>query len=99
MKTLTRFILLLTTATAILFATPQAPTAKSAKPATAKATLMDINSASLDELKSLPGIGDKYAQKIVDGRPYRAKDELKDKKIIPGATYTKIRAMIIAKQK
>jgi competence protein ComEA len=99
MKTLIRFMLVLAAAVAILIAAPQAPAAKSAKPATAKATLMDINSASLDDLKGLPGIGDKYAQKIVDGRPYKAKDELKDKKIIPAAAYSKIRALIIAKQK
>ena len=76
-----------------------ASTTASAQTAAKSADLLDINSATKEQLDALPGIGEKYAQKIIDGRPYAKKTDLVRKKIIPQATYNKISGMIIAKQK
>ena len=67
--------------------------------AASKGEPIDLNSATVDQLKTLPGIGDAYAKKIVEGRPYKRKDELVQKKVIPQATYDKIKAQIVAKQR
>lgn len=67
--------------------------------AAAKAEPLDINSASVEQLKALPGIGEAYAKKIVAGRPYTRKDDLLRKKILPQATYDKVKDQIIAKHK
>jgi len=92
-------ILGLLTASPSLAQTPQ-PAAKADKMAPmAKSDLLDINSAAANDLDALPGIGKAYSAAIIKGRPYKGKDDLVNKGIIPQKTYDGIKDKIIARQK
>jgi competence protein ComEA len=94
--------LLIAVSLASIVAAGQEPPEAMASPAqmahAAAGDKLDINTATKDQLKGLPGIGDVYSQKIIDDRPYRTKLDLVHRKIIPQATYDKIKDQIIAKQ-
>ncbi len=104
-KVVTLIAALTLSATLGFAAEPAKPTAKpaaakteAAKPAAAKQELIDINSASDAQLKSIPGLGDAYIAKIVVNRPYANKTQLVSKKVLPESVYEKIKDRIIAKQ-
>ena len=71
-------------------------TSAKSKKTTSKSARLDINTASKEDLSQLPGIGDALSQKIIDGRPYNAKNDLVRRKIIPQSTYDGIKDQIIA---
>ena len=85
-------------ATSALAQKAETPKADAKKAEAPKAALMDINSASEKELATLKGIGEARAKAIVKGRPYKGKDELVQKKIVPQNVYDDIKDQIIAKQ-
>lgn len=95
------FVLALFAGSGVAQTAQKTTTAKSEKPSagTTKTDLLNINSATKEQLDALPGIGDVYSQKIIDGRPYKTKTDLVRKKVVPPATYKKIRDQITAKQK
>jgi len=100
---LTRWIFFLFTVLALIAAPYQPPknpkaSAAAASTGSASAKLIDINAASQDDLKSLPGIGDAYSAAIIKNRPYANKRQLVSRKVIPQATYDKIADRVVAKQ-
>jgi len=105
MKPTAIFVASLVTGTLIAMSTVWVKSAETTKKPAAEAQMapaktgpLDINTASIDELKAIRGIGDANAKKIIDGRPYKRRNELVTKKIIPQETFDKIKTQIVAKQ-
>ena len=95
-----RLIVVATLAISSTFGIAQTASKTPAKPVAqttaSKGELLDINTATADQLKALPGVGDAYSKRIIAGRPYTAKNQLTSRGIVPQATYDKISGMIIA---
>lgn len=101
-STLGRWILRVGLGSVLLLALPLFPMAVTVSfmgEAAERSDLLDINTATAEQLKALPGIGEAYSDQIIIGRPYKRKDDLVQMKIIPQATYDKIKDQIVAKQK
>ena len=99
-STLIRWTLRVGLGSVLLIALPVFPfavTVSAIVQAAEKSDLIDIDTATAEQLKSFPGIGDAYSEKIIKGRPYQQKDELVQKKIVPRATYERIKYQIVAK--
>jgi DNA uptake protein ComE-like DNA-binding protein len=90
------FALALLVAVIPAFTLPTHAAAQAAKPSASAAALLDINTATPDQLKAFNGIGDVYAKRIIDGRPYTAKNQLLTRGILPASAYNKIKDQIIA---
>ncbi|MFM8393398.1 MAG: ComEA family DNA-binding protein [Acidobacteriota bacterium] len=99
MKNLTRHLIAALLLCVIAVTSGQSLLVAGQKPAAPKTELLDINSCAREKLVALPGVGESYADKIIKGRPYKAKNELVTKQIVPEAAYKKFAALIIAKQK
>jgi competence protein ComEA len=98
MKRLTQRLLIAIFMTTLLVSAHRLLVVAQKSPA-AKSELLDINSCAREKLVALPGVGESYADKIIKGRPYKAKNELVTRQIVPEASYKKFAALIIARQK
>jgi competence protein ComEA len=101
-STLVRWRLRVGLGSVLLLALPLFPfagTDSSVVHAAEQSDLLDINTATADQLTALPGFGEAYSENIIKGRPYQRKDELVQKKILPRANYEQIKYKIVAKQK
>lgn len=66
--------------------------------AQADAVKLDLNTATPAQLKALPGMGDAYVRRILDGRPYTAKNQLTTRGILPQTAYDGIKDAIVARR-